>query len=105
MSRTTKQLFRWWLYRGPGFKKWRIEYRTKNEIFPPGFEIASDYSTPGVDRHPPLSRQEWLKRNLGMDLTKSLILLGIQLHPKKKPSILERQDPDYDHVQHGVYQQ
>jgi hypothetical protein len=37
-----KQLYRWWLYRGPGFKRYRRTKREEKEILPPGFEIARD---------------------------------------------------------------
>lgn len=46
MSRTTKQqLYRWWLYRGPGFRKLRRLVRQGEEILPPGFDARDSTFT------------------------------------------------------------
>jgi hypothetical protein len=38
---TKADLYRWWLYRGPGRKAYRQSVREKGGILPPGFEITN----------------------------------------------------------------
>lgn len=42
MTISDTYLYRWWLYHGPGFQKYRHRTRIEKEILPPGFKIVRD---------------------------------------------------------------
>jgi hypothetical protein len=42
------QLYRWWLYRGPGFRRVRRALRKTDSVLPPGFEVRDSVFTGGM---------------------------------------------------------